>query len=51
LPAIDADDRTSVGGDGWTLTIMRRLGDVLPGAALTGRFADGPDLCLAAVQF
>ena len=47
----DADDRTTVDGAGWTLTVVRRLGAVPPGPALTARFGDGPAHCLAAVRF
>jgi len=50
-PFVDSADRTTVDGDGWTLTIMRRLGEVPDGAALTGRLETGPEHCLAAVRF
>ena len=51
LLPVDAGDRTTITGAGWTLTVQRRLGDALPGAALTGSFEGGRDLCLAAVRF
>jgi len=51
VPFADVADRTTVEGDGWTLTIMRRLGEAPEGAALTGRLEAGPDQCLAAVRF
>jgi hypothetical protein len=48
---VDTADRTTVtgAGAGWTLTVMRRLGDVPPGPALTADFEGGRGLCLAAV--
>lgn len=48
---VDAADRTTITGDGWTLTLMRRLGDVLDGPALTADFEGGQGLCVAAVTF
>lgn len=46
---VDTDDRTTITGAGWTLTLMRRVGDVPDGPALTADFEGGRGLCLAAV--
>ncbi|WP_088321080.1 hypothetical protein [Kineosporia sp. R_H_3] len=46
----DGPDRTTVPGAGWTLTVMRRLGDAPQGPALVGSFEGGADLRLAVVS-
>jgi hypothetical protein len=47
---VEGTDRTTVPGTGWTLTVMRRLGDAPQGPALLGTFDGGADLPLAVVQ-
>lgn len=46
----DEDDRTTIRGAGFELTVMRRLGDAPPGPALLGSFEGGADLRLAVVS-
>ncbi len=45
----DGTDRTTIDSDGWTLTVLRRLGDAPHGPALIGNFDGGTDLRLAVV--
>jgi hypothetical protein len=46
----DGDDRTTILGAGFELTVMRRLGDGPTGPALLGSFEGGTDLRLAVVS-
>lgn len=47
---VDGTDRTTVTGDGWVLTVMRRIGGAPQGPALLGSFDGGADLRLAVVS-
>lgn len=50
VTAVDGAHSTTIAGDAFELTVVRRLGDAPSGPSLTGRLDGGPELVLAVVS-
>jgi hypothetical protein len=50
VSAVDGQDRTTITGAAWELTVMRRVGPAPEGPGLTGSYEGGADLRLVVVS-